>query len=188
MLPPTRTTAPTSDSAEPTAAIARRQEPDPRLAQRERRHLHPAGAERARLVEQARRHGLDRRGGERDDDRQREQRLRDEDALDGEEQVHRPSGASGNISSASTSPTTTGGRPSPALASDERDPRPRNRPSPSASPIGSPSTSAIAVETSATFSVTQMTCGRYGSPWTIRSTTPADPCQKKLHLGRRPVT
>ena len=87
MLPPTRTTAPTSDSADPTAAMHRRDDPDPGLAQRQRRTC-------SRLAPNARAWSS-RPGGSRATaaavsatiDRERQAGLREVDAVQGEEQL-----------------------------------------------------------------------------------------------------
>ncbi len=69
-------------------------------------------------------------------------------------------------------PTTTGGSARLALAIICKVRRPRKRPSPRATPIGSPITSAAEVEIRATRIVTHSRLMMYGFPCTISGSAP----------------
>ena len=81
-----------------------------------------------------------------------------------------PNGPWGRMKMMTTTPTTTGGSASPALARSWSARRPRKRPRPSAAPIGRPMMTAAVVETAARRSVTESRPIRYGSPCTISGT------------------
>ena len=161
-----------------------REDADPRLAQREQGHRAARRAERARLVEQPGGQRLHRRGGERDDDRERR-------APPGRGSRPRacragpspPSGAPRKSRSATTRPTITGGSPMPAFARASPAPRPRNRPSPSARPSGRPSASAISVDQNASRSVTPTMPSTSSSPLSSRSTAWRSPSQRNSTSG-----
>src|ERR1700729_2234896 len=81
-----------------------------------------------------------------------------------------PSGACGRNSTNRNAPTSTGGMARLTFASTRSTCRPRNLPRPIASPIGRPITVATAVATTATWSVNPMTLNNVGFPCRIIGT------------------
>ncbi len=131
MLPPTSTIAPTSENAEPSAAIAAASTPTRASRRASSRHAQPRWR-RARAPGRAAPAGTALDGGgasERDDDRDREHRLgEDHRRRRCRSGAGRPSGAFRNSSSATIRPTTTGGSPRPAFADRERRAAPAEAP------------------------------------------------------------
>ena len=135
--------------------------------------LDASGAERSGLREQPGREPLDRRGSERDDVGEREDGLGDVHGRERELDLKRAERHPAERSSRSRPiPTTTDGSARLALARSWSVRRPRNRPSPSASPIGRPITRATEVETSATRIVTHSRPMMYGLPCVISGIAP----------------
>ena len=124
----------------------RREHADARLAQGEHRHLRARRPEGARLLEKSSRTRLDRRGGERHHERQRQQGLRQVTPLSVKSRLSRPSGAP-EQQQRHHEPDDDRRQPHTGVRQASRPPRPGNRPSPSARPQRQTDTRATASTT-----------------------------------------